>query len=591
MTLYAAWSDLRNASYKVEHYRQNADLQTYSLIEAEINPGAANTHTVALPKQYTGFSAKAFAQERIRDDNSTVIKIYYDRDACAVRFDANGGEGKMEDQIFHYDVEDKIKNNEFKRYGYAFTGWSLDKNADVIYQDGDNAGFTENKTLYAKWSCGLEVEADQIPELDLSSFHDDYAITIKGEISQFTLVQIAEKISSAPAKITLDLSKTSGLKSISPTSDSKSVFADCSNLVSVILPDSLTTIGSYAFSYTKIKNIFIPASVKTIGTEAFSWSSISSVDLKGLETVGDRAFYFCKNIKTASLKKVNTVGSSLFAGSSLQTLVMENIDTVSYSICHLCKSLSEVRIKNISSLGTGAFASCSGLKILEIGNSPSINSNAFSGGSSLTTVRISNVDQIGESSFSGCRELETLSLSNVSSIEKSAFADCESLKSVSISNCSVIDEEAFINCLSLSSITLDAESCSIGARSFKNCKALSTVNLRNLTSLGENSFEGCTGLTQASVDAVTIKEGVFKNCTVLTDVRLGAHVAALENSGQEQNRVFEACPVLTSVVFLSDGNWCYASGNSFFSLDVSNAATNAYNLKAEWSGGNKWLRK
>ena len=40
-----------------------------------------------------------------------------------VRFNANGGDGTMEDQAFVYDAAQKLKKNAFTRTGYTFAGW------------------------------------------------------------------------------------------------------------------------------------------------------------------------------------------------------------------------------------------------------------------------------------------------------------------------------------------------------------------------------------------------------------------------------------------------------------------------------------
>lgn len=79
--LRAVWND-KSASYKVMFYKQSADLgENYDLVQGDTQTlrGEAGTLTNAAAKNYEGFVAKLFEQEKIRSDGSTVVKIYYDR--------------------------------------------------------------------------------------------------------------------------------------------------------------------------------------------------------------------------------------------------------------------------------------------------------------------------------------------------------------------------------------------------------------------------------------------------------------------------------------------------------------------------------
>ena len=55
--------------------------------------------------------------------------------AYFVRFNANGGEGTMNDEMFVYGVEKALPANAFKRGGYAFAGWSTSPDGERVYDD------------------------------------------------------------------------------------------------------------------------------------------------------------------------------------------------------------------------------------------------------------------------------------------------------------------------------------------------------------------------------------------------------------------------------------------------------------------------
>ena len=76
--------------------------------------------------------------------------------AYFVRFNANGGEGIMNDEMFIYGVEKALPANAFTRTGYAFAGWSTSPDGEKFYDDNQQilnlstiGGMVIN--LYAVW--------------------------------------------------------------------------------------------------------------------------------------------------------------------------------------------------------------------------------------------------------------------------------------------------------------------------------------------------------------------------------------------------------------------------------------------------------
>ena len=76
-------------------------------------------------------------------------------------------------------------------------------------------------------------------------------------------------------------------------------FRSCYDLTSVIIPDSVTTIGGVAFSNcTNLTSVMIPDSVTSIGNDAFSnCTNLTSVTIPDSVTIiGDRAFSDCTSL-------------------------------------------------------------------------------------------------------------------------------------------------------------------------------------------------------------------------------------------------------------------------------------------------------
>ena len=72
-------------------------------------------------------------------------------------------------------------------------------------------------------------------------------------------------------------------------------FANCGTLangLSIALPNGLTSIGEGAFALCNLKSITIPSSVTAIGAEAFTFSKLTEITIPdSVKTIGKKAFY------------------------------------------------------------------------------------------------------------------------------------------------------------------------------------------------------------------------------------------------------------------------------------------------------------
>jgi hypothetical protein len=173
------------------------------------------------------------------------------------------------------------------------------------------------------------------------------------------------------------------------------------------------------------------------------------------------------------------------------------------------------------------------------------------------TVAYNNSDYtvaaIGDSAFMNRSDLTSITLpSSVSSIGQLAFCGCINLASINIpSGVTNIENETFMNCNSLTSIEIPSTVTSIGARAFSTCSALSSVEIikpSKRISIGEMAFNGCSSLK--SIDNIlasvtTMEQGVFENCTGLTDIVIPSNITSLTKF------LFVGCTSLTSITIPS----------------------------------------
>ena len=72
-----------------------------------------------------------------------------------VAYNANGGNGTMQNSVFTYGVAQNLRLNAFTRIGYSFTGWSRTASGQVEFADGTNvsnlSANEETIILYAQW--------------------------------------------------------------------------------------------------------------------------------------------------------------------------------------------------------------------------------------------------------------------------------------------------------------------------------------------------------------------------------------------------------------------------------------------------------
>ena len=194
------------------------------------------------------------------------------------------------------------------------------------------------------------------------------------------------------------------------------------NLTSLTIPNSVTSIGGYAFyGYSGLTSVTIPNGVTSIGDYAFGgWSSLTSVE------------WNAKNCQNFS----NELSTPFYSARTQITsfIIGDSVQHIPSYLCYCMKNLTSLTIPNgVTSIGERAFHGCSSLTSVTILNGvTSIGGAAFYGCSGLTSVTIPNgVTSIGGSAFWGCSGLTSVTIPNsVTSIEPWAFHGCKKLNEI-----------------------------------------------------------------------------------------------------------------------------------------------------------------
>ena len=336
------------------------------------------------------------------------------------------------------------------------------------------------------------------------------------------------------------------------SNDGRTLFFGVNSAVTI--PDSVTSIGNYAFEYcSALTSITIPDSVTRIGDRAFvGCSGLTSITIgNGVTSIGSYAFASCSGLTSITIPdSVTSIGSYAFNGCSGLTSVTADPKWV--SLFSSVRNLSFTIPDNVTSIGNNAFSGCSGLASITIPDSvTSIGYDAFSGCSGLTSV---TADPKWGCQFSSMTNLSFTITDGVTSIGNSAFSYCRGLTAITIpDSVTSIGNYAFYNCSGLTSVTIPDSVTSIGDSAFSGCSGLTSITIPDgVTSIGYAAFSSCSGLMSVTIpDGLTsIPGSAFSGCSRLMSITIPDSVTSIEDWA------FYGCSGLTSVNISDLSAWC-----------------------------------
>ena len=149
-TFAAHWNPNNDTKYTVKIYLKNKTGNKYSLDSEFIDIGTTDTLSTYVALNRDGFILNDYEQVVIKGDESSVLKIYYDRVFYTVNFETCGGT-PIESQQFYYGDIIQFENEPSKE-GYFLWDWYTDSEYENEFV---NNGITSSITLYAYWVDNL----------------------------------------------------------------------------------------------------------------------------------------------------------------------------------------------------------------------------------------------------------------------------------------------------------------------------------------------------------------------------------------------------------------------------------------------------
>ena len=195
----------------------------------------------------------------------------------------------------------KFADAEAKRY-FIMNGWDSDNDGEISYEEAAHVTTLEG-----------------INQMDIKTLD---------ELQYFT------GITSSDLLFYNCNSLTSIILPESITSIGESAFWYCNSLTSIIIPDGVTEIGNLAFEgCTNLINVILPIELKTIGVGAFGGcKNINKLTIPdGVTTIAGSAFGSCSGLKEINIPKgVTTIYRQTFSGCTnlANITIPDNVTTI-----------------------------------------------------------------------------------------------------------------------------------------------------------------------------------------------------------------------------------------------------------------------
>lgn len=150
------------------------------------------------------------------------------------------------------------------------------------------------------------------------------------------------------------------------TTIGQQAFRECRNIRNLVLPNTITSIGDYAFYYVSSSGtsfVFIPVNACTVGNYAFQYARLSKVGGK-FNTIGQYAFSNCSYLTEIDLEESKDISDYAFYNNSAVTKLHATIngEVKSYAFYGLmnvndCNINIESNIKAVGNYAFSRFAS------------------------------------------------------------------------------------------------------------------------------------------------------------------------------------------------------------------------------------------
>ncbi len=307
-------------------------------------------------------------------------------------------------------------------------------------------------------------------------------------------------------------------------------FSGCLKLTNIDIPDSVTEIGEYAFSGTEISVLDLPDNLVSIGEHAFSAINIKEITIpESVEFIGESAFSHCQYLETISLPEYTYINMSgdpfeltLWYEAQPEGIIYLDRYAIGYK-GHIPYGADIVFKDGTECIVSEIFDSAwdsdfvSSIKLPE--SLKFIGASAFKECTAIESIVIpDSVERIDEYAFEGCKSLKSVNIPD--GVTKLDYVFRYSgIESISIPASVTSMKEAFSDCNNLSEVAFADGIEEISDYAFSGCEMLQALELpSSVKTIGGYAFRNCEALSEVTFEgqAEYIGSDVFENTAWLS---------------------------------------------------------------------------
>ncbi len=302
-------------------------------------------------------------------------------------------------------------------------------------------------------------------------------------------------------------------------------------------------VASYAFQNCReLTSIVVPSSVIQIGFKAFRHTDkLVSITLPFCGETGNGT----ENAHFGYVFGAQTYGGNIsYVPTALTSIHIMGGERMVKNAFYGIDFVEELTVPFVGDKPTGATQTH--FSYIFGGDSCTDNGNLPA---SLTKVTVAGGDAIGKNAFYGCIALtEVVIPDSVTSVGDDAFSGCRGV--IQIEGGVHYVDKWVVGCdTSVTRVSLRSDTKGIGDDVFYGCSGLTSITIPDsVTSIGSSAFYGCSGLTNITIpDSVTsIGSYAFSDCTGLTTVSLPTSIRQLGS------QAFGNCTALQTIEYAGE---------------------------------------
>ena len=302
------------------------------------------------------------------------------------------------------------------------------------------------------------------------------------------------------------------------TAITENAFRNCDQLTKVHIPNSVSEIGTRAFSHSGVDSIIIPDQVKTIGSLVFEYCpNLCHVEMGNhVKKINNGAFNNCTKLAAINLPdSLTTISEMAFYANGLESIVFPpRLVRIEDNAFGACKSLTAVHVKDIETW--------SKLRFTKINANPLTMAHyLYINGEKMTEIVIpESVDILRDYAFCGLAvDHMTINAGTLHAINTYTFYN-SSIEQLDIQDaeawCGITLHDAESNPMRHAShVYLDGQDLNdaqlmipetvsaIGDYTFTGLKINGLTIPRNITSIGHGAFSDCDELNAVTCQSMT----------------------------------------------------------------------------------------